>query len=439
LVILGPYPSEASFYPELIIVPFITLAIFSIILYLIATIKIRNIKGEDTTSKTPVRTSTEQKEVEEKDTTSKTPLSTFLQNKKKERQLGTLKKAAETVRKGHITDIKTGDVIAIVGLIATIVVPLLIPLVQAPIIDYVTKGPFNTNKDNIQRFEIVINNIGIAADHVIVSLTANNTTFLNFTSQPFLAKHVNATTNKVGSGLLDIDNLPAGSQIIITATVSSSANQKPQPELTTYVHSSKVVGYHQIYDMFIFYLALFVVYAILAVIFGSGLIPLTTKEIRRDYRKFAVCGVIISSGIVAGNMLLYLPYLHTTDILYLIYYFIGPLLIPVTILTLLEIFLIVKPSGWEFRRVSFSPRWLVLRFYYQYTLTVLVILALFAATLYSYFPTFWGVIGVLGILTTQGVIGVYRWLVVLHIMKPSEWIGIGVTILIAVLVIAVFK
>src|SRR5205085_7069079 len=51
-----------------------------------------------------------------------------------------------------------------------------------------------------------------------------------------------------------------------------------------------------------------------------------------------VVGIIFSSGIISRNMLLYLPFLNSNDILFRIYYYIGPLLTPATILVLSFIF-----------------------------------------------------------------------------------------------------
>ena len=41
MLTVGPYPNENSFYPEHLIIPFITLSIFLIILYVIARIRIK--------------------------------------------------------------------------------------------------------------------------------------------------------------------------------------------------------------------------------------------------------------------------------------------------------------------------------------------------------------------------------------------------------------
>jgi hypothetical protein len=289
---------------------------------------------------------------------------------------GQFKELPEKVRREHITDIKIGDYIAMAALVGTIGA-FVIPLIQVPMLDYTVEGPFPPNRENTQQFVITISNVGVAtAEQILVSLHSDNSKFLGFTSQPFLGGHVNdSLTDEVGKGLLDIDNLPSGSKTLITVTVSNPVSDEPEPELITYVRSGKVVASHQSYNMLVFYSILFAVYILFVVIFGTGAILPITAGNKRNYRRFAVVGIIISTGVIMGNMLLYLPYLSPDDLSYRINFYFGPVLVPVIILILCLIF--AKLASEDDEKDAYWG---------SITYIIIAISLLSTITLYSYLP-----------------------------------------------------
>jgi hypothetical protein len=378
MVKIGPYPNEVSFYPDHFVIPLITLLIFVILLYIIT--RIRRTQGRAQAEERARSEATRgQKPMPAEGDGWKTLDPTkMIDTIRQEVQRG-IEKAKEDLtkvqeKKIHITDLGAADVISLVGLIGTIVGALVVPFSQLPILDYTVTGPFPTTKKDTQKFEIAIHNSGtINAENVLVSLKADNTKFSEFSSQPFLANYfidnASANSGRTGEALIEIKDLPSRSHTIITAIATKVSDDKSEPELTTFVRSDKAVGYHQSFNVAIFYVLLSASYVFFTVMFSTGLInPLRpAKKIeyrstgtidpqkpleRIENRLFAIVGILISAGVIASNLLLYLPHLDVGSTLYVVYYYGGVLIVPVTILILAIIYYYRRGYAWDYRLIA---------------------------------------------------------------------------------------
>jgi hypothetical protein len=255
MVIIGPYPAEISFFPEHLIIPFITLAVFLVLLYVLARIKLAN--------------------------------------------------------RLDMTEVSPADMIALIGVLVTIASALFIPFSQLPIIDYsVVANPSSTGQQGgSQTIEVTIHIYGIiAAKNVSISMSANNAEFRVPTSTPFLADHLTFDGSQIGNALVGIDVLPAGSHTIIKIpVVSQSSGNQPEPELLTYVRTDTSVGYNQTTYLFIFYGILSLVYAGLTLaLVKMKMSPLLEPKNGSEKIRllpFVKIGVPISAGIVVANFI----------------------------------------------------------------------------------------------------------------------------------------
>jgi hypothetical protein len=140
-----------------------------------------------------------------------------------------------------------GDAISFGSLIVTIISTFILPLLQAPILGYLISDPepLDLAQENILQSKIKINNYGTSpAKHVVGSMSADNTTFLNFTVNPFLSKQFKDNTNssnQTTQGFFEIEVLPPGSETIVTATMNIS-NDTGQP-LMIDIRSDEIVGH----------------------------------------------------------------------------------------------------------------------------------------------------------------------------------------------------
>jgi hypothetical protein len=306
MVEIGPYPPEASFYPEHLIIPFITLAIFLVLLYVLASIRKHD--------------------------------------------------------RFHFGKLAPSDSISLVTLIIAIVSPFVIPFSQLPIIDYsVTANPTETGQqggDQTIKAEIHIYGI-IPAKNLVLSMSAKDATFGTPISTPFLAKHLTynlSTTaapdgSQIGNALVGIDVLPARSHTILEIPVSTSPSNQTEPELTTFVKSDIAVGYHQTIYLLVFYTFLSLVYVGISLylvkkemeplvdgketeIKDGVIIKITYSKVRP--RRFILIGGAISAGIIFATVLLNSSYFFAGALAFSVQSFIGivgfPLLIIITTL-----------------------------------------------------------------------------------------------------------
>ena len=358
---VGPYPVEVSFYPEHFIIPLISLIIFGIIMYVIARIKLRQFEDPRTSQAKnqrkarDVAVQTRQYQQEHKQ------LERDEQQKARPKVLdgSPLEHLGENIQTGRLNaDFKYTEIIALGGLIVTIVSALVAPFGQLPVLDYTVTGPFSTVNGTFMSFDVVIHNYGtIATKNVLISFSAEDITFIGFSSEPFLGDKVSfkESNSEKGKSLIEISQLPPRSQTIITMTFfdnSSKLNQK----LTTYLRSDDVTGYHQISNLITFYLALVGFYVLFALLISMGMIyPLkekvsegrsetvVTREI--NIKPLVLISVLILSGIISANLLLYLSHLDEGSTWFMICYWVGILIIPVAILLLNRVNTPTEPYG----------------------------------------------------------------------------------------------
>jgi hypothetical protein len=315
MIIVGPYPVESSFYPEHVAIPFMTLLIFVVLLYVISKIRARLIQDEK------VKSNPEHKIVNIES-------SSFL----------------------SIKDFKSSEVISALTLIVTIVTALVVPFTQLPVLDYTVSGPLNKNEIGTEEFEIAIHNYGAkTAKDVTLSFKAEGAKFEGFSSLPFLDKHFTYNTHiegvRTGEASVEITELPPHSYTVVRATVSQISDER-RTELITYLRSEEAVAYHQTTNLILFYGILAFFYVFFTILFGTGISELvettnhttTTTKYTVNYHDIAVAAILIISGIVAASLVIYLPNVETQIRFYPLYYWAGTLIIPVTIAVLAVIF-----------------------------------------------------------------------------------------------------
>jgi hypothetical protein len=122
---------------------------------------------------------------------------------------------------------------------------------------------------------IYINNIGNAkATDIIINLNQSGVIFNKVSSIPNLSKHFtfNNTSNLVnGTGIIEIDDLPAFSSTAIIVNVSKLSNVKNNNEsLTIALRSDETVGKRNNMILFIFYADLLSIISVLSFSFWSG-------------------------------------------------------------------------------------------------------------------------------------------------------------------------
>ena len=398
VVEVGPYPAEASFYPEHFIIPLITLSIFAVVLYVIARIKKRQVEEpipDHSNPKLENQRRLRDKQVAEKYLKQRSIglptkiaieryLARIVDDLKKPEQ--GQKRAQEAQKKAQeslsgsvlsLSDFKAGEVIAIASLIATLVTTLVAPFGQLPVLDYTVNG-LSSDGDE-QRFEVSLHNYGtVVAKNVIVSFHANGMKFEDFSSFPFLADQAihNKTAHKdeEGKSLLEIKELPPRSHTVLYVTFSRVPNEESNEKLITHVRSDETTGYHQTSNLIIFYVILVAWYILFALLFSTGTIyPLheevewvsdkgavspdkpEVKQITRkiNHRRIIAVWILTASGITSANMLLYIPYIDTDDFLYQFYYLASPLPIPMTILVLALVFYFLTPKDNQIEKANY--------------------------------------------------------------------------------------
>jgi hypothetical protein len=140
----------------------------------------------------------------------------------------------------------TQDSLQLIGLVVT-ALSSLTPLKDLPILEYSDVVTTKTADPKIDVISLVISNYGMGpAKNVLASITANNVTFLNFSSEPYLSskyfKPENLTVNYSKHGFFEIDTLPSGAQLVVKGYANISAASEPT-EFDVKVFSDKVIGY----------------------------------------------------------------------------------------------------------------------------------------------------------------------------------------------------
>jgi hypothetical protein len=195
----------------------------------------------------------------------------------------------------------TDNYLSIGALIVTLMIVMVTPFVQLPILDYNTSNPVLTGTENDERVDITIANYGIvSAKHVTVSLQADNVKFAGFTSKPLLSTNLNSSlSTPIGDGLVELDVLPPRAFTTITADLKPS-NSNINQELTIYLNSDETVGYHNVISIVFFYTVLGLAYIILFMLFWTG-------KLSRIPRNFTLVGIGFAAYLgFIGGLLFYI-------------------------------------------------------------------------------------------------------------------------------------
>ena len=94
-------------------------------------------------------------------------------------------------------------------------------------------------------YQLRINNLGDSnAKNVLINFEEKGVNFTNFTSSPYLSKHMHYNTSRelgLDKGFVEIDNLPAFSSTTIFAKVNKS-NTQSIPSLSISLRSDEQTG-----------------------------------------------------------------------------------------------------------------------------------------------------------------------------------------------------
>jgi hypothetical protein len=170
---------------------------------------------------------------------------------------------------------QASDTISLVSVIVTIVLALVGPFSQLPVLDYTVEGPFPTDSQGNEKFEISVHNYGsVTAENVILSFKADQGKFEGFSSLTYLAKRLvyNTTSqgDTLGKALVEIKELPPRSYTVISVTLSPLSESTQRSELITYLRSSETVAYYQISKLMAFYGTLAFFYVFFGLGFATG-------------------------------------------------------------------------------------------------------------------------------------------------------------------------
>ena len=148
------------------------------------------------------------------------------------------------------TAVSLADSVALMTLILGVIVTGLLPVIQSPLIDY--SADLSSNNTAL---EIDVSNLGLAAaNHVIVSVVADNVDFYESREEPFLANHFKVNNSTSGNIFFEIDVMPPRSGISITTDLSGANTGKG--EVIPYVRSDERVGFHLTLITSVFYFLL---------------------------------------------------------------------------------------------------------------------------------------------------------------------------------------
>jgi uncharacterized repeat protein (TIGR01451 family) len=388
LVEVGPYPIEASFYPEHIIIPLISLLVFVAILSVIAHIRKRLIeanllteskRAKDSISASPLSHSMTGTKITEE---SGTGLVKVLLDIKHDfyHQLQHLRKDSENMNPSFF---KASESISLVTLIATVVLALVGPFGQLPILDYSISDPISSGEN--QTYDIKVENYGtVTAKNVMISLQAQGVKFQDFGSTPYLANQLIFNKSIQGTledkAMVEINQLHAHSSTVIHAITKPPISDS-DAKLTVYLRSEQVAGYHNIGNLIAFYAILAIFYAIFALSFSTKKInPLYEKNedgktVRKiNYSRIAIIAISIACSIISANLLFLLSHLDSSSLYYLVSYWAGLLIIPLTIFVISVLYYFVSKR--EDKQVYQNCA----------VITGIIISIIFAAGLATYMP-----------------------------------------------------
>jgi hypothetical protein len=134
-----------------------------------------------------------------------------------------------------------GDAIAL-GSVFVSIIALTVPFIQSPLIDYNVYHLGNTSK-GLEQYRIEVSNLGSeTAKNVVLSLKANDVTFVKFSSDPVLSEKSTEIEYSTGNAFFNLQSLPPRSQTFVTTELDASKN--PDGTLTTFIRGEETVGYH---------------------------------------------------------------------------------------------------------------------------------------------------------------------------------------------------
>jgi hypothetical protein len=149
------------------------------------------------------------------------------------------------------------NILPVSGVILALI-PTLIPVITAPLMDYSVTTPLKIGSTSIFTSDITITNVGILpANNVIISIIVDKVSVISIDSEPYLPNNTKSFTsdvlNQPGRGIFRIDKLLP--QETMTLHMNMDSHGFENAKLIVYVQSDESVGYHGVVYLVLAYLA----------------------------------------------------------------------------------------------------------------------------------------------------------------------------------------
>jgi hypothetical protein len=149
------------------------------------------------------------------------------------------------------------NILPVSGVILALI-PTLIPVITAPLMDYSVTSPLKVGSTSIFTSDITITNVGILpANNVIISVIVDKVSVISIDSEPYLPNNTKSFTsdvlNQPGRGIFRIDKLLP--QESMTLHMNMDSHGFENAKLIVYVQSDETVGYHGVVYLVLAYLA----------------------------------------------------------------------------------------------------------------------------------------------------------------------------------------
>jgi hypothetical protein len=138
----------------------------------------------------------------------------------------------------------TSEFVELAALVVTIISTLVVPFLQRPILSYT--DPYDlSNSNNTTKIGMTVSNQGLApAENVVISLSANDVKFNNFSFKPIIPNS-SATNNTIDYQLIQMGSLASGQSIAVEGYLHSNATQPHWWYITPSVFFKTSVAYTQ--------------------------------------------------------------------------------------------------------------------------------------------------------------------------------------------------
>lgn len=187
------------------------------------------------------------------------------------------------------------SIIPISAIISAIVLPI-VPLIFVPVLDYSVTQPHQVGQSRNFKSDIIITNIGIfTANNVSVSISANNISIINISTEPYLPNKTHSFTseqlNYPGRGFFLAERLLSHATMVLHITMHVPPELQNE-KLIVYVQSEESIGFHGVKFVIFAYVTVALILAFIALSFRRK--KLDKKSEPLLYIPTFLCAVLVS-------------------------------------------------------------------------------------------------------------------------------------------------